>query len=170
MNDDSHRTHIRELRRTAASKYKPEKIRLLLVAEAPPAADDRYFYFEDVTSHDWLFLGVADVLLGRKPSRSDKGNALTELKDAGVFLIDLRLDPVDGTDLQKYVPDLVSRCRILSADRIVLIKATVFDAAYEALLAAGLPIVNQRVYFPSTGRQAEFRRQLSEAVSGMVLD
>mgnify|MGYP001065748049 CR=1 FL=1 len=126
-------------------------------AEAPPAADDRYFYFEHVTAHDWLFVGVAEVLLGRKPSRSEKAGTLTRLREMGVFLIDLKLDPADGSSLAKHVPDLVSRCRILKPERIILVKATVFDAAYGPLRAAGLPVIDHRVYFPSTGRQARFR-------------
>jgi hypothetical protein len=40
--------HARELCETAARRYRPERIDLLLVAEAPPPADDRYFYFEHV--------------------------------------------------------------------------------------------------------------------------
>jgi hypothetical protein len=39
----------REARQAAAAKYRPEKVRLLLVAEAPPGDESRYFYFEDVT-------------------------------------------------------------------------------------------------------------------------
>jgi hypothetical protein len=38
-------------------------VRLLLVAEAPPAALDRYFYFEDVPRHDSLFRYVARAIL-----------------------------------------------------------------------------------------------------------
>jgi hypothetical protein len=37
-----------ERRRSAAARYKPAEIDLLLVAEAPPKALDRYLYFEDV--------------------------------------------------------------------------------------------------------------------------
>jgi hypothetical protein len=89
---------------------------------------------------------------------------LAELKNRGTFLIDLKLHPVDGSDLAVYVPDLVTRCAALKPRRIVLIKATVFDAAYRPLLAAGLPVINQRVYFPSTARQTEFKKQFAEAL------
>lgn len=142
---------------------------MLLVAEAPPAADDRYFYFEDVPSHDGLFLEVAKVVLGRKPARCEKATALATFREIGVFLIDLKLDPVDGSPLQSYVPDLVARCRALNPERIILIKATVFDVAYSALREAGLPVINQRVYFPSTGRQGEFREQFSRALDARVV-
>ncbi len=155
---------VRARRQRAAEKYKPDKVRVLLVAEAPPAADDRYFYFEDVASHDWLFKGVVEVLLGRKPARSEKRACLRKLQEMGIFLIDLKLDPVDASPLQACVPDLLARCWALAPERIILIKATVFDAAYAPLRCAGLPVVNKRIYFPSSGRQGEFRRQFAEAL------
>lgn len=161
---DQRRKHLRERRDAAARKYMPERIDPLLVAEAPPVADDRYFYFENPTSNDWLFTGVAEVLLGRKPGKADKTSALARLRDRGVYLIDLKLDPVDGSDLKYHTPYLVSRCALLRPRRIILIKATVFDAAYESLKMAGLPVVNKRVYFPSTGRQKDFKKQFVEAL------
>lgn len=44
------------------SKYRPKAIDLLLVAEAPPCSEDRYFYFDDVREHDWLFRYVVKGL------------------------------------------------------------------------------------------------------------
>jgi hypothetical protein len=35
---------VRRRRAEAARKYQPDPVRLLLIAEAPPAATDRYFY------------------------------------------------------------------------------------------------------------------------------
>ena len=125
MSKDGDRRRVRELRDAAARKYLPERVDLLLVAEAPPAADDRYFYFEHVHSHDWLFLGVAEVLLGDKPGRATKASTLAELKNRGTFLIDLKLDPADSSDLAMHVPDLVARCAALRPRRIVLIKAPI---------------------------------------------
>jgi len=160
---EPYRTEIRGRRQAAAQKYRPNAVRLLLVAEAPPK-DNRYFYFEDVTAHDWLFREVSESLLGRKFAPSEKAEGLAKLRGLGVFLIDLKLDPVDGSSLQEYVPDLVRRCRDLNAERIILIKATVFDAAYGALKSAGLPVVNRRIPFPSTGQQRRFRERFAEAL------
>lgn len=152
-------------RESAALKYLPEKIEVLLVAEAPPNDAYRYFYFEDVSSHDHLFRAVSKVILGKTPNRASKALYLEELKKRGIFLIDLKIDPMDGSDLKQYVPDLLLRCRALNPRRIVLIKATVFDAAYHALVKDGLPVVDQRVYFPSTGRQRQFEEQFSKALA-----
>lgn len=35
-------------RRAAADRYRPQRVRLLLVAHAPPNNTERYFYYEDV--------------------------------------------------------------------------------------------------------------------------
>ena len=61
----------RRRREQAAAKYRPEVVELLLIAEAPPSALDRYFYFDGVTRHDSLFGHVARAVLGIEPSRSD---------------------------------------------------------------------------------------------------
>jgi hypothetical protein len=154
----------RSRRAEAAERYRPKRINLLLIAEAPPAAHDRYFYFHDVHTQDSLFRYVARSLLpGAQPTRENKPALLAQLRDRGVFLIDLKQDPVDGTALSSYVPNLVRRVQELNPDRIVLIKATVYDAAYEALAAAGLPVSPVRVPFPGSGRQKEFEEAFARA-------
>ena len=165
-NNDSAQA-ARARRETEAFRYKPDRIDLLLVAEAPPASLDRYFYFDDVSEQDSLFRCVCRGVLGREPTRQRKAELLLALRDRGVFLIDLQEEPVDGTPLREFVPGLVERCRALSPRRIILIKATVFDAAYVALKRAGLPVSRERTPFPGSGRQREFeiafRRALDEA-------
>jgi hypothetical protein len=83
-------------RRAAAARYKPDRIDLLLIGEAPPSSEDRFFYFEDVREHDSLFRYVCRVLLEREPTRDNKAELLEDLRRRGVFLIDLRETPVDG--------------------------------------------------------------------------
>jgi hypothetical protein len=151
-------------RRQAAARYQPARINLLLVAEAPPAALDRYFYFEDVREQDTLFRYVCRVLLEREPSRTSKQELLLELRSRGVFLIDLKETPVDSTPLATNVPSLVERCRLLNPHCIVLIKVTVYDAAYRALVDAGLPVVDLRIPFPGSGPQHEFLESFRRAV------
>ena len=60
----------RRRRREAARRYKPEQIDTLLVAEAPPTALDRYFYFDDVQTQDSLFRHVECLLKSHKAERS----------------------------------------------------------------------------------------------------
>lgn len=151
-------------RRRAARKYKPSCVALLLVAEAPPRAPDRYFYFDDVQTQDSLFRYVCKVILGRVPNRDDKPVALSELKDRGVFLIDLSEEPIGATPLTSFVQDLVERCRALKPTEIILIKATVYDAAYQELSEAGLPVVDERIPFPGSGQQRRFEEAFGRAV------
>ena len=158
------------MRRAAARKYKPSKVRLLLVAEAPPCDTDRYFYFEQVDRHDWLFRYVWEGLTGEKPEREGKAAHLAALRDAGVFMIDLHEENISEptiADLRPRVPDLVERCRELRPGAIVLIKSVVYDAAYGALCDAGLPVIDERMPFPASGQQRKFldgfRRAVGEA-------
>jgi hypothetical protein len=47
----------------ARQKYKPDEIKFLLIAEAPPDAESgRFFYFEEVDKHDNLFIETMKVL------------------------------------------------------------------------------------------------------------
>jgi hypothetical protein len=153
----------RSRRAQAAEQYRPDRIRLLLIAEAPPADPDRYFYFHEVNAHDSLFRHVTRSLLGVEPTREDKPELLAQLQQQGTFLIDLKPDPVDSTPLNSYVPELVRRVQGLNPERIVLIKATVYDVAYPALAAAGLPVSSARIPFPGSGQQTNFSQAFANA-------
>lgn len=128
----------------------------MLVAEAPPAALDRYFYFEDVPQQDSLFRYVARSILKAEPTRANKAELLARLRERGVFLIDLKKDPVDGNSLALEVPNLVRRIRTLDPSKIIIIKASVYDLVHQPLAKAGLPVVEERVPFPGSGQQRRF--------------
>jgi hypothetical protein len=147
----------RRRRQAAARRWRPDRIDLLLVVEAPPSALDRYFYFEDVPTHDSLFRHVVEAVLGEKPSR-DKAPYLDALRERGVFLVDLSVDPFsDRRDaIPRCVPDLVLRVREMRAQRVVLIGTAVYDAAYAVLRDAGLPVVDVRLPYPGSGQQRRF--------------
>ncbi|MBN7371097.1 hypothetical protein I3U62_08085 [Mycobacteroides abscessus subsp. abscessus] len=163
---------VRERRAAAARQYQPDRIRLLLVAQAPPEADDRYFYFPDVAQHDWLFWAVVRALLPDAGlTRDNKAALLEQLRDCGVFLIDLKPDPIVNSraslsELVPHVPALLGRIAELEPERIILIKADVYDAAYTALAAAGMPVSTVRIPFPSSGRQTEFTAAFGRALAG----
>jgi hypothetical protein len=155
----------RDRRSAAATRYRPDRVRCLLIAEAPPAALDRYFYFEDVREQDSLFRHVAEGVLGHQPDRAGKATALAALRDLGYFLIDVSEDPVrSGSDVSACIPGLVERASALDPDKVILIKANVFDLAYAPLVAAGLPVVRVRMPFPGSGRQREFVTAFAEAL------
>lgn len=157
-------------RLSAALRYRPDRVRLLLVAEAPPCASDRYFYFDQVHTRDDLFRYIWLGHMGEDAgSRAKKPRQLQSLCDAGVFLIDLYEDMVSKPKvkfLETHVSSLVDRCAKLSPQRIILIKATVHDAAYAPLQAAGLPVSPHRIPFPGSGQQQNFLRQFQPACEG----
>lgn len=155
-------------RLAAARKHRPDHIRLLIVAEAPPCTLDRYFYFPDVEEHDWLFRYVWEGLTNTKPERDHKAAHLTALAKAGVYLIDLHEDNISQptpAQLAPKVPDLIERCRELNPDHIVLIKSSVYDTAFAALRAANLPAIDVRIPFPASGQQKKFLEGFRKAAS-----
>jgi hypothetical protein len=154
----------RRRRELSADRYRPDKIETLLVVEAPPSALDRSFYFEDVTAHDSLFRHVVEAVLGERPTR-DKAPYLDELRERGWFLLHMSPEPFrDRSVLTPLIPSLIERCRQLSASRIVVVGAPLFDLVHAPLTAAGLPVVNARIPFPGSGQQRRFLELMRELV------
>jgi hypothetical protein len=164
---DADRLRANRRRSAAARRWRPETVDLLIVAETPPSALDRYFYFEDVAEQDSLFRYVAKALLGATPSRANKALALAQLRDRSVFLIDVKADPYDPRPLMDFVDDLIRRCSAVAPRAIVLVKANVHDVALAPLQHAGLPVVNVRVPFPGSGQQRNFEAAFAKALDAV---
>jgi hypothetical protein len=81
-------------------------------------------------------------------------------------LIDLKADPVDGTPLGDGVPGLIERCRALAPRAIILVKATVYDAAYTPMKWAGQPVIEERIPFPGSGQQRRFEQAFARVLQG----
>lgn len=158
-----------ERRSDAAARYRPDRVRLLLVAEAPPRSLDRYFYFEDVPEQDALFRYVVRTVLGKEPARAEKAAHLHLLKACGVFLIDLKPEPkVDGEPLEPFVDDLVARAVGLRPEHVITIKANVCTLTQAPLRAAGLRVVDERVPFPGSGQQGRFVEAMGRALRAIA--
>jgi hypothetical protein len=155
----------------AAAKYRPKKTRILFVGEAPPLSADRYFYFEDVKRGDWLWIALMKQLFPAakwgptKCERRRKRDWLRRFQNNGYRLIDAVKKPVDGSPsarvkkIKTHSHELISEVKRIKPRCIVLIKATVYDALFHEFKIAGLPVVNSRLPFPSSGRQREFHRE-----------
>ena len=145
-------------RATAAQKYWPQNLRLLLVAEAPPSTLHRYFYFEHVSEQDAPFRYVCLGVFGATTPRSDKAARLGRLQESGVGLTDVSIEPlpVVGASLAEHVDGSVDRVQALSPESVVLIEATVHDAMLGPLRRAHVPVVGVRVLFPGSGQQRRF--------------
>ena len=60
--------------------------------------------------------------------------------------------------------DVINEIRAIAPDQILLIKVTVYDALFEAIREARLPIIDARLPFPGLGRQTEFQLAFTQLV------
>jgi hypothetical protein len=74
-----------------------------------------------------VFRYTARLTLRLEPARESKAELLAKLREAGVFLIDLCLDPgqVRKAQLRRCLPDLLARASALAPDHVILLKAPV---------------------------------------------
>jgi hypothetical protein len=157
----------------ARNKYRPDQVKVLFIAEAPPSANDRFFYFENVKDKDSLFLHLIrgiyqDVALWEvKKIRSNKEQLLLRFMEDGYFLDDAVNQPIpQGTSSSQKVKrikenqdDLLARLNQYSDCKIVLLSSTVFNANY-SFLSSRYTVVNRfPIPFPSSGQQSNFKRE-----------
>jgi hypothetical protein len=156
---------------TAREKYRPDKIRILFVAESPPSSGG-YFYFPNTIGKDHLFRETMKALK-LWPTRKamskgvDKRPLLEEFRSRGFFLIDTCEVPVDKLPagqrheaINRDAPGLAARAQALHPDHIIIVKKTVYLPIRDALQRAGLKqgILNkQPISFPSHGNQRNYR-------------
>jgi hypothetical protein len=169
----------------ARIKYKPDIVRYLLIAETPPKSDsDRFFYFENVSEQDSLFLETMKVLypietsqLTTREIRANKSKFLLNFKHDGFYLIDSLEKPFDV----KYSPSqkvkliekgqnhLLSRINstIDKNTKVILISATVFKADFQYLKRNKINVINKELIdFPGSGGQIKFRDKMTEILTG----
>lgn len=170
-------TQLKKQLGKARLKYKPETVKYLLIAEAAPDSIDRFFYYENVRQHDYLFLGVAQALYpdlkdnfitsGR--SRDIKTSILKNLQADGFYLLDLSELPLSlmAGDLASQLPILFQNVKkvIDTKTKIILIKATVYDMAFSFLQQEGIKnLIDVRIPFPGQGGQILFKQKFKEAL------
>ncbi|MDD4803278.1 MAG: hypothetical protein PHF24_10150 [Syntrophomonas sp.] len=163
----------------AREKYKPEKIKYLLIAEAPPDAIERFFYFENVKTKDYLFLGIMEVLdknlkekyLESKRDPIIKKSMLEIFRNNGFFLVDLLEQPSQHYNnlnqaRKNAVPDMIDRLNkiITKETPIILIKVTVYDKSFRRLQEAGYNVINARIEFPAQNHPIQFRNHFKAAL------
>lgn len=166
---------IRKQIDSARAKYKPEFIKLLLIAEAPPEETKRFFYYERVENNDWLYLAVVKALCmcedyNVKKIRSNKKKILQYLQQDGIFLMDLSPVPLKwAVTAELHKKDFMQRlenekaiCK--DATDIILIKANVYDCLYHDLIEKGYKVQNQRIPFPASGQQQNFAEKMKKAL------
>lgn len=162
----------------ARSRYLPtDRIEILFIAEAPPADPARFFYFDRVHRHDWLYLALMRVLFADASNlrieqlREQKPDYLERFRGRGYYLIDAIDQPmptratnaIKRAQLRASLDELVGKVRSLvtPGTRVVLISKSVHEVCGARLKAEGFNVINtEPIDFPSSGRQAHFARKL----------
>jgi hypothetical protein len=183
----------------ASKQYRPDPIRLLFVAEAPPAlASGRFFYFPAVERADTLFLEMMKVLYpdmvgfiehtatfspGYGPARvrATKAILLNHFKRDGFYLIDASDQPMPALAttkikrelIRKSLPALVRRVKGLlpgGDTPIILIRAVTYDVCATTLRQQELCVLNQEMIdHPARGGQRRFRQKLRYLLDSSVV-
>jgi len=160
---------------SARARFRPDYVKVLFVAEAPPAqGSKRFFYFVSVTRGDSLFLEMMKVLYPGKfvstpEVRRRKAEFLERFKDDGFYLIDACRGPLpkDARRSEKErviredLPFLKLKLQNLrQRPKIVLIGKPVYNVCSSALNDFNV-INSEMIDFPASSRQPQFRRKLS---------
>jgi hypothetical protein len=151
-------------------RYEPECIRLVIIAESPPASG-KYFYDPAGATSEPLFAALMKQLDHSHPHRATKEDGLREFQRRGWVLVDATYEPVDklsdsaaSSVIERHYPLLRDDLARLIPDRstpLVLIKANVCRILKPKLLQDGFKVLNgdRVIYFPGAGRQKEFHQQ-----------
>lgn len=151
--------------RSAANRYRPARIRVLFIAESPPAfpseSTKTYFFFEKNLGGDLLFATIVQAVLDiryRKGNGVPKGDLLRSFKANEYWLMDAVEYPINKID-GKRTPDsirkghinrgksnLLSRISTLREENgdaditIVLIKNLVYECLVQPLRQSGYSV------------------------------
>ena len=147
-------------------------VRLLLIGESAPSdAGDpsarRFFYADNLSGRDNLFRAVVEAVLDEPHLDSQmetKARWLAQLRDRGVFLIDLVPYPVNGIDnaerrrvRRTSVPGCVERAAALNPESVIVCHKPSFELLRQPLLAAGLPLLHDTaIPFPLGNWRRDF--------------
>jgi hypothetical protein len=181
----------------ASNRYLPDPVRLLFIAEAPPAFRvNRLFYFTGLTQGDTLFLEMMKVLypadvgfngesfnvgFSVKQMRQNKEILLRRFQADGYFLIDASEQPMpdSATALTKTrlmtnaLPALRQRLERLLPRKeipIILIGGVTYAVCAVPLRHDGRKILNQSmINHPARGGQTLFRAKLRAALQGKTI-
>ncbi len=148
-------------------RYEPVSIKLVVVAESPPASG-KYFYDPEGSIKEPLFTALMQQF-GYEPSTKEQG--LQALQRDGRVLVDATYQPVNKlipADRDEVIEKDYFRLRLdlerLNSDRsapLILIKANVCRILEPKLKEDHFNVLNRgsRDYFPSNGQQTRFHQQ-----------
>jgi hypothetical protein len=171
--------------------YRPEHIKLLLIAESPPPGkaeipSSRHFYRADrERREDRLFTNTVKALYPDAAEQTEtqiqpnKEDWLRRMQADGVYMIEAleesQRHKVTKDERQERIraalPRLIERVQELAEPdtKLILIKSNVFEVAAEPLRAAGFDVLNtELVDYPGRFNQRDYREKL-EALGAPAL-
>jgi hypothetical protein len=155
-------------------QFEPQDVRLVIVAESPPASG-KYFYNPKGVISEPLFAALMNQL-GYIPATKEIG--LREFQRKGWVLVDATYEPVNGLSnaardkvIERDYPLLRDDLMALLPDQrvpLILLKANVCRLLEPKLREDGFNVINNAnpIYFPSNGRQPDFHRQFRAILKG----
>jgi len=163
----------------ARQKYRPRKVRFLLIAESPPSSGG-FFYFPKTIGKDHLFretMKALELWPKDEPMRRgvDKRSMLRHFQSMSLYLLDTCLFPVNKLSsierrkaILQGVPRLAEDVAEANPLHIFIVKCSIFDPVTSALERSELwrRVLNKGpVPFPSHGNQRKYRSMLKRALS-----
>jgi len=164
-------------------QYRPEHIKVLLIAESPPPSAEvggsRHFYRSaPVRKDDRLFVNTIKALYPDAAEQTetqiepDKEQWLRRFQADGWYMIEALevsqaheiTKPQRQERIKKALPRLIKRIAELASPdtKLVLIKSNVYDVATEPLRQAGFTVLNtELVDYPGRFNQRDYREKLS---------
>lgn len=168
---------------TVREAYRPEHIKVLLIAESPPPPPEvqssRQFYYTDrIRRDDRLFTNTIRALYPEAAQTPEpeleehKAEWLGRLAKDGWYMIEaLEASQVHEVTKQQRqeriaeaLPRLMERVRELAAadTKLILIKSNVFEVAAAPLREAGFTVLNTELLdYPGRFNQRAYREKLA---------
>lgn len=169
---------------TVRQVYKPDRIKVLLIAESPPPAPDvqssRQFYYTDrIRKDDRLFVNTIKAIYPEAAQQTEaqlephKEEWLRRFQRDGFYMIEALEDSQEHKvtkharqdKIAAALPHLLERVKELAEKntKIVLIKSNVFEVAAGPLRRAGFTVLNKElVDYPGHYNQRAYRDKLTE--------
>lgn len=168
---------------TIREKYRPQHIKMLLIAESQPPKPEiggsRHFYRTDqIRPDDRLFINTVRALypetmdVSQQDLEKDKEQWLRRFMNDGWYMIESLETSLEHEVTKKqrqeliraHLPELLARVRSLAEKdtKIILIKSNVFDVAAGPLKAAGFTVLNTELLdYPGRFNQRDYREKLA---------
>jgi len=160
----------------ASEKFLPDKIRVLFIAESPPANES--FFFFKFAKQEILLTTLTTAVFGDGNcfTKDDiKNDFLKKLKGQGYFLIDAVEYPINNIKGKNREPiireesenllvrlnELKQRNKIDSLTKIILIKVSVFNVLHKLLKEKGYNVLNNaKIDFPKYYNDRDVIREI----------